>query len=63
MDTGIPLEYIDTACVALRHRKQFLLLQLEGIEHGHTRRGKKEYLEEELAEVEKALEVFEQLLK
>lgn len=63
MDINISLEHIDTACVALRAQQRILRYQLAGVENGRVRRGKKEYLEEQLTEVDKALEAFEQLLK
>lgn len=63
MCTDILLAHLDTACTALSHRIQQLQNDLDGIEFGRTRRGKKEVLKQELAEVEEALEFFEQLLK
>jgi hypothetical protein len=63
MDIDISLEHIDTACVALGAQKRILQYQLNGIKNGLVRRGKKECIEEQLTEVEQALEAFEQLLK
>lgn len=57
----IKQEVIDTVCNSLRASKQSLRNQLRSCEEGRSKRGKKELLEHQLADVEEALRVFEYL--
>jgi hypothetical protein len=57
----IKQEVIDTVCNSLRASRQSLRNQLRSCEEGRSKRGKKEILEHQLAEVEEALRVFEHL--
>jgi hypothetical protein len=61
MDIKIKQEVIDTVCNSLRASKQSLRNQLRSCDEGRAKRGKKEILEHQLAEVEEALRVFEYL--
>jgi hypothetical protein len=54
-------EVIDTVCNSLRASRQSLRNQLRSCEEGRSKRGKKEILEHQLADVEEALRVFEYL--
>jgi hypothetical protein len=57
----IKQEVIDTVCNSLRASRQSLRNQLRSCEEGRSKRGKKEILEHQLADVEEALRVFEYL--
>jgi hypothetical protein len=61
MDIKIKQEVIDTVCNSLRASRQSLRNQLRSCEEGRSKRGKKEILEHQLADVEEALRVFEYL--
>ena len=59
MEIQINQEVIDTVCNSLRASRQSLRNQLRSCEEGMSKRGKKEILEHQLADVEEALRVFE----
>ena len=58
---NITQEVIDTVCNSLRASKQSLRNQLSRLDEGAYKRGKKEILEHQLANVEEALKVFQNL--
>lgn len=59
----INYEVIKTACNSLRDSKHHLKWQLEvSLPNGKVNPNKKEIIEHQLAEVEHALQVFEELL-
>lgn len=57
----IKQEVIDTVCNSLRASRQSLRNQIRSCDEGRSKRGKKEILEHQLADVEEALRVFEYL--
>ncbi len=59
MEIPVSSEVINTVCNSLRASRQSLRNQLVGLSEGRYKRGKKEILEHQLAEVEEALRVFE----
>jgi hypothetical protein len=61
MEIKIRQEVIDTVCNSLRASQQSLRNQLRSCDEGRSKRGKKEILEHQLADVEEALRVFEHL--
>lgn len=61
MEVTIDQKVIDTACNSLRASRQSLRNQLKSCDEGRYKRGKKEILEHQLADVEAALRVFEYL--
>lgn len=62
MEIVVSNEVINTVCNSLRASKQSLRNQLVGLADGKYKKGKKEILECQLADVEKALRVFEYLM-
>ena len=61
MEIVVSNEVINTVCNSLRASKQSLRNQLIGLSNGIYKKGKKEILESQLADVEEALRVFEYL--
>lgn len=59
IEVPVSSEVINTVCNSLRASRQSLRNQLIGLSEGKYKRGKKENLEHQLAEVEEALRVFE----
>ena len=59
MEVIVSNKVINTVCNSLRASKQSLRNQLSGLSNGMYKRGKKEILESQLADVEEALRVFE----
>lgn len=59
MELVVSNEVINTVCNSLRASKQSLRNQLIGLTDGRYKKGKKEILENQLADVEEALRVFE----
>lgn len=57
----IKQEVIDTVCNSLRASKQSLRNQYLRLDEGAYKKGKKEILERQLADVEEALSVFQHL--
>lgn len=55
MEINVSNDVINTVCNSLRDSRRSLKLQLEG----KIKKGKKEIIEHQIAEVEKALRVFE----
>ena len=59
MEVTVSSNVINTVCNSLRASKQSLRNQLNGLSNGMYKKGKKEILEGQLADVEEALRVFE----
>lgn len=59
MEVVVSNEVINTVCNSLRASRQSLRSQLIGLADGRYKKGKKEILENQLADVEEALRVFE----
>lgn len=59
MEVVVSNKVINTVCNSLRASKQSLRNQLIGLADGRYKKGKKEILENQLADVEEALRVFE----
>lgn len=59
IEVSVSSEVINTVCNSLRASKQSLRNQLIGLADGRYKKGKKEILENQLADVEEALRVFE----
>lgn len=59
MEVVVSNEVINTVCNSLRASKQSLRNQLTGLADGRYKKCKKEILENQLSDVEKALRVFE----
>ena len=59
MEVRVTTDHINTVCNSLRASRQSLRNQLRSCEEGMSKRGKKEILEHQLADVEEALRVFE----
>lgn len=62
MEVSVSSEVINTVCNSLRASRQSLRNQLVGLADGKYKKGKKEIIECQLADVEKALRVFEYLM-
>ena len=58
MEVTVSSEVINTVCNSLRASRQSLRSQLIGLSEGRYKKGKKEILEHQLADVEEALRVF-----
>ncbi len=61
MEIQISQDVLDTVCNSLRASKQSLRNQLARLDEGAYKKGKREILEHQLADVEEALRVFEYL--